>query len=157
MDYRSKAREMILSNLMQTLSLERLLALDVNGKIKMENDEIKWNITGIHEYTVSDRRFREWMLLLINFLCDMFSRNNAWFLGGAPPDWSDWPARAGSVQKLRLVSGRGLRMVSAGGRHTSRAVQIQISRPSWTVGSRAYAASWEDAASWADAVCTLRA
>src|SRR5579871_3139196 len=48
-------------------------------------------------------------------------QNNAWFLGGAPPDWSDWPARAGSAQKLRMVSGRGLRMVSAGGRHTLRA------------------------------------
>ena len=62
------------------------------------------------------------------FLCDMFSGNNAWFLGGAPPDWSNWPARAGSAQKLRLVSGRGLRMVSAGGRHTLRPVRIQISR-----------------------------
>ena len=58
----------------------------------------------------------------------MFSGNNAWFLGGAPPDWSNWPARAGSAQKLRLVSGRGLRMVSAGGRHTLRPVRIQISR-----------------------------
>jgi superfamily II DNA helicase RecQ len=48
--------------------------LDINGEIRTEKDKIMWNATGIHEYTVSDIRFREWMLLLINFLGGMAGR-----------------------------------------------------------------------------------